>query len=218
MRATVAAAIAIAVLVGCGSTARPVSSPAPLIDREAESGAGDREDETDDLRDDGDRFDDRDERRGSDDGLDRFGADERRGRPPAGPRIAEVLTAAYAAAGLAGRLPGHIAVRARLGGLVPWVSVRTGRDASWHDEDPDVGRGTTLEVRATWRLDRLVFDGRELATLVIRTYFAWKRSGSRSRAEEAAAELDALTSGWFSEAQRRAASEVRTEGPPAVTP
>lgn len=253
MRATVAAAIAIVAIVGCGAAAPRLSSaalereeePTPPSDREGEPGADDRE--GDDVRDDGfdshdsargtgqraDRFDHGDGQRGTDDDLDRFGADDPR-EPSARPRIAEVLTAAYVAAGLAGRLPGHIAVRARLGGLVPWVSVRTGRDASWHDEDPDVGRGTTLEVRATWRIDRLVFDGRELqvvaleaarrrerrrlATLVIRTYFAWKRSGSRSRAEEAAAELDALTSGWFSEARRRAASEVRTVAPSAPTP
>ena len=107
---------------------------------------------------------------------------------------------------------------------MPWVSVRTGRDTSWSDEAPDVGHGTTLEVRATWRLDRLVFDPRELqvialeaarrrerrklATHVIRTYFVWKRSGSR--AASAAAELDALTHGWFSEAEQRSASETRT--------
>ncbi len=147
-----------------------------------------------------------------------------------GPRVADVLAAAYRAAGLAGLLPGSFAARARLGGLVPAVSVRTGRDASWHDEDPDVGRGTTLEVRATWRLDRLVFDGRELqvvaleaarrrerrrlATHVIRTYYVWKRSGSR--ALEAAAELDALTNGWFSEEKQRGASETRTVRDPPL--
>jgi hypothetical protein len=147
-----------------------------------------------------------------------------------GPRVAAVLAAAYRAAGLAGILPGSFGARARLGGLVPAVSVRTGRDASWHDEDPDIGRGTTLEVRATWRLDRLVFDGRELqvvaleaarrrerrrlATHVIRTYYVWKRSGSR--ALEAAAELDALTNGWFSEEKQRGASETRTVRDPPL--
>jgi hypothetical protein len=78
-----------------------------------------------------------------------------------------------------------------------------------------------LEVRATWRLDRLVFDGRELqassieaarrrerrglASRVIRAYFAWRRAASPGHREETAAELDALTDGWFSEA-----SGVRT--------
>jgi len=152
-----------------------------------------------------------------------------RGSASPGPRVAEVVAAAYRAAGLDGALRGF-ARRARLGGLVPAVSVRTGRDASWHDEDPDVGRGTTLEVRATWRLDRLVFDGRELqvvaleaarrrerrrlATHVIRTYYVWKRSGSR--AAEAEAELEALTDGWFSETRQRGASESRTVGGPPL--
>lgn len=246
MRATAAITLAV-VMVGCGSAAPRVSAPAlgaddeptQLSDREGVPGDDERDHEDDDVRDDGDRrtdgvdardgaratdrhagFDTSDGPAGGDDHTDR------RIAAASGPPVAQVLAAAYAAAGLAGRLPGHIAVRARLGGLVPWVSVRTGRDTSWHDEDPDVGRGTTLEVRATWRLDRLVFDGRELqvvaleaarrrerrrlATHVIRTYFAWRRSGSRSRSDEAAAELDALTSGWFSQATRRGASELRT--------
>jgi len=254
MRATAAITIAV-VILGCSSAAPRVSSA--TLGAEAEPGDDERDQSAQGLErfegrehdsaDGLERFDRRDGAPGTDDSLDHFdrrehgsdqgleaGGDARRGEPPVGPRVAEVLTAAYAAAGLAGRLPGQIAVRARLGGLVPWVSVRTGRDASWHDEDPDVGRGTTLEVRATWRLDRLVFDGRELqvvaleaarrrerrrlATHVIRTYFAWKRSRSRSRSEEAAAELDALTSGWFSEAKRRAASEVRTAPEPTATP
>lgn len=143
----------------------------------------------------------------------------------AAPPIAAVLTAAYAAAGLDRTLGPGFVRRARLGGLVPWISVRTGTDARWREADPDVGRGTMVEVRATWRLDRLVFDPRELqvaamdvtrrrerrrlADQVIRTYFAWRRALSASSpaspraasgAEQAAAELDALTDGWFSEA------------------
>ena len=246
-------AIAIVGLSGCLSSAVRPAARAGAVDDEDVEARGDEDglgvddhDDDDDRdgdapdRDEPDRHDlDRDAAQ-RDDHNDRGagrGDDHRqleRRRVGSAPSIAEVLAAAYAASGLGGRLPGHFALRARLGGLVPWVSIRTGRDASWHDEDPDVGRGTTLEVRATWRLDRLVFDGRELqvvaleaarrrerrrlATLVIRTYFAWKRSGSRSRAEEAAAELDALTSGWFSEARRRTASEVRTVAPSAATP
>jgi hypothetical protein len=163
-----------------------------------------------------------------------------------GPPIGQVLAAAYAAAGL-DRDPGRgLARRARLAGLVPWVSVRTGRDASWRDDDPDVGRGTTLEVRATWRLDRLMFEPRELqvvsleaarrrerrhlAAHVIETYFAWRRAAgeplpggrrSASRAAQAAAELDALTDRWFSEAveaSRRASSARRIDDGPTLTP
>ncbi|MDB4963170.1 MAG: uncharacterized protein JWP01_3169 [Myxococcales bacterium] len=158
-----------------------------------------------------------------------------------GPPIAEVLEAAYTTAGLQGRLGGGFATRARLGGLVPWVSVRTGRDTSWHDDVPDVGRGTTIEVRATWRLDRIVFDGRELqvaaleaarrrerrrlANLVIHTYFVWRRAASAgssprslSRADEAAAELDALTNGWFSEARDAVRPSTGQYGPHVATP
>lgn len=145
------------------------------------------------------------------------------GERVAAPPIGAVLTAAYAAAGLDQAVGPGFVRRARLGGLVPWISVRTGTDARWREADPDVGRGTMVEVRATWRLDRLVFDPRELqvaamdaarrrerrrlADQVIRTYFAWRRAVSAapapraaSGAEQAAAELDALTDGWFSEA------------------
>ena len=144
--------------------------------------------------------------------------------PAGGPKIGAVLSAAYAAAGLDGD-PGHSWIlRARLGGLVPWVTVRTTRDTSWQDTQPEVGHGTTFEVRATWRLDRLVFDGRELqvaaieaarrrerrrlASRVIRSYFTWRRAAESAldpgderaamRVAEATAELDALTDGWFS--------------------
>jgi hypothetical protein len=150
-----------------------------------------------------------------------------------GPAIAEVLAAAYGAAGLDRDPTRGWIRRARLAGLVPWLTVRTGRNTSWQDNDPDVDHGLALELRATWRLDRLVYDGRELqvasiesarrrerrrlASRVIRTYFTWRRAvskpGAGTRADEAAAELDALTDGWFSETlrvPRRAASETRT--------
>lgn len=153
---------------------------------------------------------------------------ERRARLVA-PPIASVLVAAYRTAGL-DRDPGKGFVRrARLAGLVPMLSLRAGTNTSWHvEDDPKIGRGTAYEARATWRLDRLVFDGRELqvaamsasrrrerrrlANRVIRAYFTWRRATmarSEVRAEEAAAELDAMTDGWFTEA-RRSASETRT--------
>lgn len=146
------------------------------------------------------------------------------------PPVADVVAAAVRAQRLAGDPAKAAARRARLAGLVPLVAVRAGNTASWRDADPDVGRGASVEVRATWRLDRLVFDGRELqaqamstarqrekrrlAARVIRAYFVWKRAamaGAVVRREEAEAELDALTDGWFSEA-RRSASETRTVG------
>jgi len=145
--------------------------------------------------------------------------------PVVGPPIGAVLAASYITAGLDHDPSSSWTRRARLGGLVPWVTVRTARDTSWQDEHSEVGHGTTLEVRATWRLDRLVFDSHELqistteaarrrerrrlATRVIRSYFAWRRAAGTApgasddrvaaRAAEATAELDALTDGWFSD-------------------
>ena len=145
-----------------------------------------------------------------------------------GPAIGAVLAAAYAAAGLDHDPQSSWIRRARLAGLIPWVTVRTTRDTSWQDDQSEVGHGTSLELRATWRLDRLLFDSRELqvaavesarrrerrrlSTRVIRAYFAWRRAASIAsddervvtRVAEAAAELDALTDGWFSDQVRRA--------------
>ena len=138
-----------------------------------------------------------------------------------GPGVGAVLAAAYAAAGLDHDPQDSWIRRARLAGLVPWVTVRTTRDTSWQDDNSDVGHSTSLELRATWRLDRLLFDGRELqvaavetarhrerrrlATRVIRAYFAWRRAARiasddervTTRIAETVAELDALTDGWF---------------------
>lgn len=144
-----------------------------------------------------------------------------------GPGVGAVLAAAYAAAGLDRDPKDSWIRRARVSGLVPWVTVRTARDTSWQDDQSEVGHGTSLELRATWRLDRLLFDSRELqvaavesarrrerrrlAARVIRTYFTWRRAASiasddervATRVAEAAAELDALTDGWFSAQLRR---------------
>ena len=139
-----------------------------------------------------------------------------------GPGIGAVIAAAYAAAGLDHDPRDGWLRRARLTGLVPWLTVRTTRDTSWQDDSPDVGHATSLELRATWRLDRLLFDGRELqvaavesarhrerrrlASRVIRAYYAWRRAARiatddervATRVAETVAELDALTDGWFS--------------------
>lgn len=144
-----------------------------------------------------------------------------------GPAVRDVIAAAYRAAGLGTSEMRGLARRARLAGLVPLLTVRTARGTSWHDLEQDVGRSTTLEVRATWRLDRLMFEPRELqvasleaarrrerrrlAKQVIRAYYAWQRG---ARADEAAAELDELTDGWFAKAveNRGATSGARTVG------
>lgn len=154
------------------------------------------------------------------------------------PPVAGVLTAAYAAAGLDRNPARGFLRRARLAGLAPWVTLRTARDTSWQDAGSAVGHGTSLEARATWRLDRLVFDDHEpqaataelarrrerrrLAARVIRTYFAWRRaagSGAGSdddrvivRIAEVTAELDALTDGWFSAEMMRLRRQRFTDG------
>jgi len=164
---------------------------------------------------------------------------------PRGPSIGAVLSAAYAAAGL-DHDPGRSWIaRARIAGLVPWVTLRTTRDTSWQDDHSEVGHGASLELRATWRLDRLLFDARELqvaalesarrrerrrlAARVIRAYFTWRRAAeganggaddrATTRLAEATAELDALTDGWFSDElsrPRRGPSGPRT--PDAAPP
>jgi len=164
--------------------------------------------------------------------------------PVIGPPVGAVLSAAYATAGLDHDPGAGWTRRARLAGLVPWVTVRTARDTSWQDEHSEVGHGASLEVRATWRLDRLLFDSHELqisaieaarqrerrrlATRVIRSYFTWRRAAGvalgagddrvAARAAEATAELDALTDGWFSNELlqlQRGTSGTRTRRTPA---
>jgi hypothetical protein len=164
--------------------------------------------------------------------------------PLGGPAISAVLSAAYATAGF-DRDPSRSWIRrARLGGLVPWLTLRTTRDTSWQDNQPEVGHGSTLEARATWRLDRLLFDGRELqvaaieaarrrerrrlANRVIRSYFTWRRAAEATRSTgdervatrmaEAAAELDALTDGWFSDELSRGPRGTSRGGARAASP
>jgi hypothetical protein len=184
----------------CAVSSIAVAAPPPRAERHADDFADlDELDAADEL---------------DDDALDPLDA------AVAGPSIGAVLAAAYATARLDHDPTRSWARRTRLAGLVPWITVRTTRDTSWQDAQAEVGHGATLELRATWRLDRLVFDGhelqitgaetarrrerRQLASRVIRAYFAWRRAataGERAelRAAELAAELDALTDGWFSD-------------------
>ncbi len=140
------------------------------------------------------------------------------------PPASAVVAAAYRAAGLAEDPGPGWRRRARLAGLVPTVTVRDGRDAAWRDvSDPTIAYVSVLGVAATWHLERLMFDPNELrisaieagrrrdrrriAALAIRTYYAWLDLAAAAvrdarwapRADEAAAQLDALTEGWFSQ-------------------
>ena len=133
------------------------------------------------------------------------------------PPVARVVAVALARAGLDQAAGAALGRRARWAGLAPWLTVRTLHRRSWTEEEPGLDRGDTLELRATWRLDRLVFDDaevrarsiddgrakarRELARLVIRLYHRWLRlatSGADALTRaELEAELDDLTAGWF---------------------
>jgi len=138
------------------------------------------------------------------------------------PPISLVLAAAYRSASLDQSPVASWRWRTRLAGFVPTVTIRDGRDATWRDiSDPTIGYVSVFTVSATWRLDRLLFDANELrisaidaarrrerrhlAEAVIRLYFAVARGSAR--ADEAAAELDALTDGWFSQAVARAVKQ-----------
>lgn len=144
------------------------------------------------------------------------------------PSLASVIAAAHRAAGLAhDPVPGWRR-RSRLAALVPMVTVREGNSESWRDVvDPMVNRGVAFDVRAMWHLDHLVFDPgelrihamdvarrrdrRRLAIVTARAYHAWLAASAAAERDErwslrvadAAAELDALTDGWFSQAIRK---------------
>jgi outer membrane protein TolC len=149
---------------------------------------------------------------------------------PCGVDLRELRARAIEHAGLADQPA--LRRRARLAGLLPQVSVRAARGWAWDDPwtgvraaDDGVARRDTLDVRLTWRLDRIVFDAsestalsgersaararRELEDDVTTRYFRWRRAyleaaatdgePERLAAEEAFASLDALTGGWFGE-------------------
>jgi hypothetical protein len=139
---------------------------------------------------------------------------------PRGPpfAIADVVAAAVRAAGLDHDPTGSWSSRTRLAGLVPMFSARVGRNLTWKEvDDPTLGYTNMYDVRATWHLERLLFDQNEIriaATDVSRrrekrrvemlaahSYLAWLRAPHASeRSELLLADLDAITGGWFSRA------------------
>jgi hypothetical protein len=133
------------------------------------------------------------------------------------PPVREVVTAAIRHAGLDGDPSARLRRRARWAGLVPRISVRAARDLDWSDDAPDeLDHGEVLEVRATWHLDRLIFDPsesralglaqsrararRDLTREVIHLYFRRQRLRADPAADplelaEVTAVLDELTGG-----------------------
>ncbi len=83
-----------------------------------------------------------------------------------------------------------------------------------NDFDQDFQQGTSMEVRAVWALDELVFSRDRLEVSretrnwledrirflerLTEIDFAWRREPRGSRREELAGKLDAYTGGWFS--------------------
>ena len=99
------------------------------------------------------------------------------------PSVREVVDAAQRAAGLAEDGSRGWLRRARLSALVPFLSVRVGNTQSWRDVvDPTVNRAVAFDVRAGWRLDRLVFDSVELRSA--RRSKPATRAAHRGRARE----------------------------------
>ena len=132
--------------------------------------------------------------------------------------IPEVAAAAVRAAGLdRDPVPGW-STRTRLAGLVPMFSARYGRNLTWKDvDDPTLGYTNMYDLRATWHLERLLFDQNELRIaaidvgrrrekrrvemLAVHTYLSWLQLPRESpRAILLASDLDAITDGWFSQA------------------
>jgi len=84
------------------------------------------------------------------------------------PSVEEAVAAAVRHAGLAGRPEAGLKRRARLSAALPTLSLKAGRDTVWNEAEAgarvvgDVEQEVVLEARATWRLDRLMFDDVEL--------------------------------------------------------
>ena len=91
------------------------------------------------------------------------------------------------------------------------------------EDDPTISHGVGLDIRASWHLDHLLYDPNEariamldvarrrerrrVAAHAIELYFDWVTARAAADgdiraeldAQEKAAELDALTDGWFSQ-------------------
>jgi hypothetical protein len=90
------------------------------------------------------------------------------------PTAAATVRAALRHAGLAHRPEVSMRRRARLAAALPTLSLKAARQTDWDEASGDradvvgdVGQEVVLEARATWRLDRLVFDGAELRTVAL---------------------------------------------------
>jgi len=84
------------------------------------------------------------------------------------PTVREAVTAALRYAGLSRGGEAGMRRRARLAAVLPTLTLRVSRQTEWDETEEDarvigdVSQDLVLEARATWRLDRLLFDGGEL--------------------------------------------------------
>ena len=123
------------------------------------------------------------------------------------PAVREAVAAAVKHAGLGGRPEAGMKRRARLAAALPTLSLKVGRDTAWAETDAtamvvgDVEHDMVLEARATWRLDRLMFDDTELRVASL----------SQQRAKARAAVAAQTTSLFY---KRRAAQVEALWHPP----
>jgi hypothetical protein len=119
------------------------------------------------------------------------------------PPVRQVVAAALRHAGLDGAPERGLRRRARLAAALPTLTVKAGRDTSWAEVDGgervvgEVEHTEVLEARATWRLDRRVFDGAELRVAALAQQRARARAALAAQVtslyyKRRAAQLDAL--------------------------
>jgi hypothetical protein len=119
------------------------------------------------------------------------------------PDVDQAVAAALRHAGLSSRPEASLKKRARLAAALPALSFRASRDTDWTETEEDsrvvgeVDQGVVLEVRATWRLDRLLFDGAELRVAALGQQRARARATLAAQTtalyfQRRSAEVDAL--------------------------
>ncbi len=125
------------------------------------------------------------------------------------PSVDDAVAAALRYAGLGGRPEASMRRRARLSAALPTLTLRASRATDWAEADEgarvvgDVEQQLVLEARATWRLDRLMFDSSELRIASL----------GQQRARSRAAVAAQTTSLFY----RRRAAQVDELWDPAAT-
>lgn len=119
------------------------------------------------------------------------------------PTVRDTVDAALRYAGLSRGGEASLRRRARLAAALPTLTLRATRKTEWDETEADarvvgdVGQELVLEARATWRLDRLVFDGGELRIASLAQQRARARASVASQTtalyyQRREAQLDAL--------------------------